>query len=944
MTVPEPPSLPPKPPSPLRIRIRRPRPVQDDLPEVLPPLKPDSDSDVKESEDENVVSTPGLLRRVVLIVRDGLTTAANTLGLYRTYLHRPTFDPDHFVPPHDLAKSTVEQNDFLPDVESSDEEGEYLHKNRTFSLLSEWQFTGSNEKSNAEMDRLVNNVFSDPNFDLEDARRFKAQRVANEIDKNQEKQKDRSPAFAHPLAAQFHFSPYKLFHQPESGERQRVYSEVYDSDAFIKEHDDVQNRAKNPPEDPDCKHEKVVAALMFWSDSTHLTNFGTAKLWPIYMALGNLSKYIRAMPDVGALQHVAYIPSLPDSFQTELGNWHAKFSKSKQQQKDILTHCRRELMHAVWRMLLDDEFLHAYTYGIVINRVTRVRTYLWDKVVAARRWLYEKGKGIKSVFIEQYLKESSSVPTVNAFVDRLGRNFDLTRMLAPDLMHELELGVWKALFTHLVRVLYAAASDGSLVRELDERFRRVSTFGNGTIRNFSNNTSEMKKLAARDFEDILQCSIPVFDGLLPDEHDNRAILKLLYRTAEFHAFAKLRMHTDKTLSHLESLTVQFGKEIRHFRDNLCPRFDTVELPGEAERRGRQQLRQNHSSDSNRAQSSVQARGRRKKELNLNTIKFHSLGDYVRFIRLYGGMDSFSTQTGELAHRLVKRLYGRTNKRAVEKQIGNRVQRLEHARLALLRREHRLRQQQRREVVRRNLASPNAEDDAVELENQNSRFFISQSQNRSLDLFKLVKENRGNPAYENFIRKLKDHLLGRRLGRRFDGDDHNDFTHEDRNTISLYGNRIFEVGTCHINFTTYDNRRDSNVINPKTHPDVMVLSQDDREPFWWHFGGGIGHQSKSRPTDISAEQEADGQGAITIFDDDNDTSHDDPVTTISVELELQEIDRRLEEMHKRGDDGETDYSGYGEASGVAVEEEESEGEDMRQEGDEDEDGEDELYKD
>jgi hypothetical protein len=77
-------------------------------------------------------------------------------------------------------------------------------------------------------------------------------------------------------------------------------------------------------------------------------------------------------------------------------------------------------------------------------------------------------------------------------------------MLAPDLMHELELGVWKALFTHLVRVLYAAASDGSLARQLDERFRQISTFGNGTIRNFSNNTSEMKKLAARDFEDILQ--------------------------------------------------------------------------------------------------------------------------------------------------------------------------------------------------------------------------------------------------------------------------------------------------------------------------------------------------------------------------------------------------------------------------------------------------------
>ena len=42
-------------------------------------------------------------------------------------------------------------------------------------------------------------------------------------------------------------------------------------------------------------------------------------------------------------------------------------------------------------------------------------------------------------------------------------------MLVVDLLHEFELGVWKALFIHLVRVLYAAASNGSLVAELDLR-------------------------------------------------------------------------------------------------------------------------------------------------------------------------------------------------------------------------------------------------------------------------------------------------------------------------------------------------------------------------------------------------------------------------------------------------------------------------------------------
>lgn len=43
-------------------------------------------------------------------------------------------------------------------------------------------------------------------------------------------------------------------------------------------------------------------------------------------------------------------------------------------------------------------------------------------------------------------------------------------MLVVDLLHEVELGVWKAVFTHLVRLLYAAAPGGSLVAKLDKRY------------------------------------------------------------------------------------------------------------------------------------------------------------------------------------------------------------------------------------------------------------------------------------------------------------------------------------------------------------------------------------------------------------------------------------------------------------------------------------------
>ena len=41
-------------------------------------------------------------------------------------------------------------------------------------------------------------------------------------------------------------------------------------------------------------------------------------------------------------------------------------------------------------------------------------------------------------------------------------------MLVPDLLHEFELGVWKAVFAHLIRILYAAGGD--LIQELNRQY------------------------------------------------------------------------------------------------------------------------------------------------------------------------------------------------------------------------------------------------------------------------------------------------------------------------------------------------------------------------------------------------------------------------------------------------------------------------------------------
>ena len=117
-------------------------------------------------------------------------------------------------------------------------------------------------------------------------------------------------------------------------------------------------------------------------------------------------------------------------------------------------------------------------------------------------------------------------------------------------------------------------------------------------------------------------------------------MTLLYRTAEWHAFAKLRLHTDSTLQHLEQLTTELGQLTRKFRDTTQSAFQTFELPKEKEARSR---RQNSGKGKGKEKSSAFESGKKSKFLNLFTYKWHALGDYVRSIRLFGPTDGFSTQ-------------------------------------------------------------------------------------------------------------------------------------------------------------------------------------------------------------------------------------------------------------------------------------------------------------
>ncbi|RXW13768.1 hypothetical protein EST38_g12086 [Candolleomyces aberdarensis] len=489
----------------------------------------------------------------------------------------------------------------------------------------------------------------------------------------------------------FHYYPFSATwkpapHFPETN----LYGELYMSPVFRDAHEEVQRLCLD---DGDRNLERVVVALMFWSDSTSLASFGSASLWPIYMFFGNESKYRRCKPTEQLCNQVAYFESLSDSFVDFLKEKNG----GKVPSEALITHCNREVFHKQWSALLDSELISAMRSGIVLTCADgrrrrffpRIFTYSADypekslvstirnngnhpchrclvvkskfdlsklgapedsarhsqlrdvqkqmrSITDARVEAFEGGFAIDGDRVDKHLKDESLIAVENALQTSLASlDFNILSTLVVDLLHEVEIGVWKRLFIHLIRLLNAFThpSGPTLAAELDFRYRSTPTFGRDSIRKFSTNASEMKRRAARDYENLLQCAIPAFECLLPEPH-NTTLVRVLYTFAQWHALAKLRLHNDFTLEFLEYSTTLLGAQIRIFDRDTCSKVETKELPKEAEARARRNAKNGNSATASRKPVS----------LGIYTIKFHYLGDYVSTIRRFGTTDSYSTET------------------------------------------------------------------------------------------------------------------------------------------------------------------------------------------------------------------------------------------------------------------------------------------------------------
>ncbi|KAJ8085485.1 hypothetical protein PM082_004301 [Marasmius tenuissimus] len=288
----------------------------------------------------------------------------------------------------------------------------------------------------------------------------------------------------------------------------------------------------------------------------------------------------------------------------------------------------------------------------------------------SRSCIFQYGMALTSDIVVEIMKGGASEQldrnTFSELLHQVDDNY--YNLLVADTMHELA-GLMESLFKHLNCLVFA--EDNGNLSILNSRCCNVPTFDNGTIQPFVNNVTLMKKFAFRDFEDVIQCSIPCFEGLLPDEH-NDVILDLLWDFNVLIAYASLGMHTDSTVATLDSRITQYGKSLWRFVNKTCAAYTTKEIPEEAEKRqnteasrAKKRHKQGKAPKNKKSDASEEdANGLKEK-----TFKTHMPTHYPYFIKAFGSLDSYTTHMRERKHIHTKRLYGQTNKRNHEPQIA-----------------------------------------------------------------------------------------------------------------------------------------------------------------------------------------------------------------------------------------------------------------------------------
>ncbi|KAL0058857.1 hypothetical protein AAF712_014438 [Marasmius tenuissimus] len=441
------------------------------------------------------------------------------------------------------------------------------------------------------------------------------------------------------------------------------------------------------------------------------------------------------------------------------------------------------------------------------RRTTLARSNSNDVVASiklARKKIFKKGYSVENEdHVQKRLKKISGLPTQSAF-SKVFQPFGLNHyeLYVPDSFHDLT-GRISDFLKHNVRIL-SALKRKKQIEYLDQRYRQVPTFGNGTIRRFKSKVSQFTKFAGRDYQDALQCALPCFQGLFPPELDD-LIQDVLFVFATYDSYYNLRQHTDSTIQSLRTATSELGDYLRRYLKAVAS-IKTKETDNEV----RSRLKRDPGGD----------KEPRSKNFNMTNYKTHALGHAADSIITYGTVDGTSTQAGEREHRRVKNKYQITNKNKPEGQIAS-----------LVMVQHRV----GRRAERSQPHCPGNHEQLPEADISSHHQF-PRNQNLPVELDNVVKMSKADIALQGFQAKLYRHLISRIL-------DVDPASIPDNELYRLHvdGDRFYKHSRFRVHYTSYDCRRKQETIGFRRRPHIMMLGDsDDSHPYLYARVIGIYH--------------------------------------------------------------------------------------------------------
>ncbi|KAH6877025.1 hypothetical protein BKA70DRAFT_1124772 [Coprinopsis sp. MPI-PUGE-AT-0042] len=272
------------------------------------------------------------------------------------------------------------------------------------------------------------------------------------------------------------------------------------------------------------------------------------------------------------------------------------------------------------------------------------------------------------------------------------------------------------------------------------------------------------------------------------------------------------MHTSRTLLELRAATKRLGKALRTFVLDTCSQFETKDLPREAEARGRRRAK---------AKATSTSKGKQKEEppeeytrsFNMATYKTHALGHHYESACDIGPSDNVDTTVvlqGEREHRQVKAIFfPAASKTDFTEGVGKHY--LRHRTMHLLTR---------------------ARDPAPRLTaNLEAPYEMSNDGSTRILLPNWLRENQNDPAIKaSPLLHSKAHLLGRILGRAYDGDEDGNFSPEQLRQVVFINDTIYQHQRLRINYTTYDCRRAQDMLGLSSDQQKTSETDAEKRPF------------------------------------------------------------------------------------------------------------------